>query len=346
MTLQTLPGKYAYPGLSEHFPSGTGTTQINLTGSGHYVGYVVRGPLTVSHVWFRTGTVSSTPVGEVRCEAVDMSTGFPIGSLFATDTNITTGALASNTAYYLQLTAPLTLFDGEYAWVGVYWTSGNININGVQSGELRAAMQFPYRAHNVGTPTKATLATGILALGTGASSFNNVRGLLPLTAASGNTFNNTNGARRGLRAQLRHKARIWGLRFYNSSQTSDFYAKLFNDAGTLLTSSGLFDGNLTAAGASGVVYCPFTTPIDVDALTYFRAVVEPDSAGNVNLTTLTLPGAAYRQATPAGEDGHYTTYASSAWDDTNTAILPCLDVLFDKLDDGAGGAAVGRIMGY
>jgi hypothetical protein len=49
---------------------------------------------------------------------------------------------------------------------------------------------------------------------------------------------------------------------------------------------------------------------------------------------------------PAGTTAHYTTFASAAWDDTNTSLLPLMELIIDQVDDGNGtGGVVGVIGG-
>jgi hypothetical protein len=82
----------------------------------------------------------------------------------------------------------------------------------------------------------------------------------------------------------------------------------------------------------------FDAAATLTAGTAYRAVIEPTSATNCNITTATLPSADYRGAWPHGLNSVYCTYTTGggAWDDTATTLLPFMDIIIDQLDDGAG----------
>lgn len=356
MTLVTLPSPMYWPGI---LGQGNGAPAMNniatLDASGEYTSIILcaKEAMTISHVGFRAGTVAGSPTAEVRIETVDTSTGLPSGTLWATNTNVTTGTISSNTNPLQALTASASIAAGQVFCVKIVYASGtSIQVPHMSTSSTPFDSVMPYYVTNTGTPTKAGMnpGTSLIALGSSSTTFYQMPGLFPASTVTPGTFNNTNGARRGLRFTPPMNCRAIGVRWYNANTTGDFNAILFSDAGSELSSSSTaFDGDVSAASVSPnrpfVAY--FDNPVTLSAGTTYRAVIEPSSATNVNVTTITLPSADYRSASPAGTTAHYTTYASAAWDDTNTTLLPFMDIIIDQVDDGTGSGSGGgqRVFG-
>jgi hypothetical protein len=149
------------------------------------------------------------------------------------------------------------------------------------------------------------------------------------------------------------KCRVIGLRWFGANAVGDVNAAIYDDTvGTaveLSSSSTAFDGDNTAASVSPnrpfTVY--FDNPVTCNAGTTYRAAIEPSSATNTNLYTLTLHSANYRGASPAGTTAHYTTFVTGGWTDTATDQLPTMDIIIDQVDDGTGSGSSGgqRVFG-
>lgn len=357
MTLVSLPSPIYWPGIAGQFSSvpAINGTFLTIDAAGEYYSVVLcaKEAMTISHVGFRAGNASGSPTLEVRIETVDTSTGLPSGTLWATNTNGTTGTISANTNVLQALTASASIAAGQMFCVKIIYASGtSVTIGQINQLSSPVDSTIPYMVNNTGTPTKVALSgsTTMLALGSSSTTFYQVPGLLPASAITAGAFNNTNGARRGLRFTLPMNCRIIGIRWFNANAVGDFNAVLFSDAGSELSSSSTaFDGDISAASVSpnraSSVY--FDNSITGAAGTTYRAVIEPSSATNANVTTVTLAGSDYRSASPAGISAHYTTYASAAWDDTNTTLLPFMDIIIDQIDNGAGsgGGVIGVIGG-
>jgi hypothetical protein len=319
-----------------------------LSTVGHYWSYIfcAREAMTISHVGFRVATAAGSPTAEVRIETVDGSTGLPSGTLWATNTNGTTGTISSSSNVLQALTASASISAGQVFCVKVALASGtSIQIQLVGSTVSPSDSVFPYTVVNTGAASKATLSGfGTIALGSSSTTFYQVPGLLPASAVTASTFNNTSSARRGMRFTPPMNCRAVGVRWYNANTVGDFNAAIFDDAGTELSSSSTaFDGDNSAASTSPnrpfTVY--FDNAVTLSAGTTYRVAIEPTTTTNVSLTTVTLPSTNYRGATPAGTTAHYTTYVASSWTDTATDQLPFMDILIDQVDDGTGSGGGG-----
>ena len=356
MALVTMPNPIAWPGITGYYSGGLFlTTAATLSSVGHYYCYVfvAKEDMTVSHVGVRCGTATGSPTITFSIETVDTSTGLPTGTLWATKTSGTSGTVTSNTYVLQALTASASITRGQVFAVKIALASGTSQLisgwQGQSSWQLRS--NLPYLVNNTGTPAKAIWQDmmGSLALGSSSTTFYQIPNCIPGTAGATNTFNNTNSAKRGLLFTPPMNCRAIGIRWLNNTAVGDYNAGLYDNSGTELSSSSTaFDGDLTAASTSGAYHTVyFDSAVTLTAGTAYRVAIEPTSATNVNVSTLTLPSANYRSASPAGTMAQYTTFASAAWDDTNTSVLPIMDLIIDQVDNGAGsgGGVVGVIGG-
>jgi len=351
MTLVSLPSPIAWPGLLGHTVGSPAlSTVATLDASGEYMAYVfvAREDMVVSHVGFRAGTSTGSPTCEVRIETLD-ATGLPSGTLWATNTNGTTGTVSSNTNVLQALTASASITKGQAFSVMVKYATGTSQIiQQVNNAASPLGSSLPYQVVNAGTPTKGNMggAVSTFVLGSSSTTFYQVPGAYPFTGTNTSAFNNTNGARRGLRFTIPMNCRAIGMRWWNSSSVGDYNAVLFSDAGSELSSSSTaFDGDITAASANTPCTVYFDNTVTLTAGTTYRLVIEPTSATNATLLAITLPSADHRSATPLGLIGHYTTFASAAWDDTATSSVPYMDLLIDQVDNGAGTGGVTGVIG-
>ena len=352
MTLQSLGTAMVWPGINNPGINLLYTDGLIMDAAGEYNSFVfaAREAMTISHVGLGVANVAGSPTVDIRIETVDGATGLPSGTLWATNSNIVTGALSNGFTVH-ALTASASITAGQVFCVKVAFATGtsvrHTHIRGVHGYE---AMGRPYRVSNTGTPAKADIAVNAgaswsLALGSSTTAFYSLwPAIQPVTAAANNTFNNTNGARRGMRFQVPFKCRCVGLNWFGSTQVGDYNAILFNDAGTELSSSSTaYEGdNSVNTAAAGTIWTYFDNPVTLSPATWYRAVLEPSSTTNVGISTITCADANYMEAMIGGGNSHYTTYASSAWDDTNTTLVPQMNILIDQLDDGVASVAIGH----
>jgi hypothetical protein len=355
MTLVSLPSPIYWPGLCG-LPTGSVAVgnASTLSSAGHYQSYIfcAKEDMTVSHVEFRAGTATGSPTIEVRIETVD-ATGLPSGTLWATNTNGTTGTITSNTNVLQALTASASITKGQIFCVMMKYASGTSQVIGaISSFTTPVQSSLPYIVTNTGTPTKSAITTGTspnLALGSSSTTFYHLPGAFPLSSVTGGGFNNTNSAKKGLRFTPPMNCRAIGVRWYNQNAAGDYNAIIFNDAGTELSSSSTaFDGDHNAASGSACLSAYFDNTVTLTAGTTYRVAIEPSSATNASVYALVLPSANYRGATAAGTTAHYTTFATATWTDTATDTIPLMDIIIDQVDDGTGsggGGVIGVICG-
>ena len=354
MTLVNLSSPVHYPGLTGY---GGGSlfffTDVTLSSAGHYAAYVfvAREDMVVSHVGVRVGTSTGSPTLTVTVETVDSTTGLPNGAGFGSSSG-TTGTVSSNTNVLQALGASATIPKGSVFAVKFALATGTSQvINQIGGGSWPWTSNLPYKVGNTGTPSKSGITNGspTVAIGSSATTFYNVVGSLPLSSTSGGGgFNNTNGARRGLLFTIPMNCRAAGIRWMPTNSAGDYNAVLYDQAGNELSSSSTaFGGNVSALTTNFGSTVYFDNAVELSAGDTYRIAIEPTTSTNTAVPGFTLPSNDYRSATPAGTTAQYTAYASGSWDDSQTTVVPMMDLIIDQVDDGAGSGGGGgqRVFG-
>ena len=355
MTLVSLPSPILWPGVLGGISGGPslGTT-ITMDAAGEYAAYafVAREDMTVSHVSFRAGTVTTSGAAEVivSIEGLDATTGLPDGAATFGGSASAATAVSSNSNPIIALGGSATITKGQTFCVKIAYSSGtSIIVQHLASiPPYISQSALPYQILNTGTPTKAiTAVTTLIALGSSSTTFYQVPGTFPLSAYATGAFNNTNSAKRGMLFTPPMDCRIIGVRWFNGGATGDFNAIVFDNGGTpaeLSSSSTAFDGNKNSENFTGVMTVYFDNTVTLAAGTAYRVVIEPSSATNVNVSTFTLPSADFFSASPAKSTAVYTSFATATWTDSTTQ-LPLMDILIDQVDDGTGSGGVIGVIG-
>lgn len=354
MALITLPRPRPLKGMLTYVSSTPSVGSANtMDASGEYeawVGYAEQ-DLAVSHVAFFCNAASGSPTAEIRIETVDTSNGRPSGTLWGTNTNATTSTLSATThTGAVALTATATIPAGSLFAVVIKYASGTSFAMGLLSNytDMIRDIGLPYRVSNTGTPTKAAFVAGLLmmSLGSSATSFYSIPGMVPHGAATTNSFNNTSGARQGLLFRTPFACRARGILLWNGSAAGDLNFGMRASDGTELSSSlSAFDKDTVHLASTNSIRLIFDNPVVLTPGVDYRASIEPSSTTNVQVPYYTLPSADYIGATAAGSYFQRFTYTTGGgYDDSNTTHVPAMDVLIDQLSDDAGGGASRRFV--
>lgn len=327
-------------GISGSTPAVANDVTLNAAGEYQALVFQAMEDMVISHIFHAWRSATGSPTLDLRIETVGTD-GIPTGTLWGTNTNIVTGTLAGSGSEVIALTAAAMISKGDIFAVKRVYNSGTSIITAVLTSSRRDYnANIPYTVTNVsGSPSKQpSTVDRLLGLGSSSTAFYNVATIIPVTTFTSVPFNNTNGARQGARFKVPFKCRAAGVRWWNSSVAGDFNVALYNDAGTQLAiSTSAFEGDRSGLNTGAVMTAIFGTPAELTSNTWYRMVVTPNSATNVAVAYVTLSAASMMSAMPGGANFHYITYASSAWDDTNTDDYPLMDLIYDQLDDGTGG---------
>ncbi len=347
MALQTLASPMIYPGNALYSNGTIVVTGIDAVDSGHYAAAFVNAhkDMTISHIWFTPQAVAGSPTCECRIESVSAGA---VNGLWAANTTGTTGTLVAGTPVLQALTASATITKGQDFAVVYKYASGTTFTTGNLATTTGVTNRMPYRATNkTGSVVKADLTSFQFAIGTSATTFIPIQGMLPAVSVGGGTFNNTSSAARALSFTVPFNCRAIGMRFYAGTAAGDFvYGIYTGDAsGTEVGSSATTHVGTALAGGASVLNVYFDTAVALTVGTRYRAAVTPNSATNSNVTTIVVPTADYLTACPGGAACYYSSLASGTWTDDQTQV-PFMDILIDQLDDGVQVASSGaRIIG-
>lgn len=339
MALQSLASPIIWPGLiartsDSSIGTGNGGT---LDAAGEYASVIFMADrdMVISHVGFSNFSPTGSPTADLRIETV-AATGLPSGTLWATNTNIVTGALSSGWNLF-ALTASATITKGQLFCFKIAYNSGtSFGVTNL-SGSF-GATATPYRAMNTGSPAKAGNANWFpMVFGSSATVFYPIIGAYPISGFTTTAFNNTSSAAKGNRFQVPFKCRVSGLLMTGvTASNGDFNFMLQDDAGSELASSSVaYDGDMQATNTAQQMLS-FDNPVTLDPGTWYRTVKEPTTATNTALLQMNVPTSDYLTGMPGGSNFYASNRASGSWvDDTDSVFM--MDLMIDQLDDGAGG---------
>jgi hypothetical protein len=344
---------FPWPGIGGTNSAPAVATDQTIDAAGEYTAWVgvAREAMTITHIAFRAGTVVASGAATVGIYTVDATTGLPTTTEYTvttTGSKVNTGALTTNTWMGpFALTDSAVIAAGAVFAVKILYQGGTSFITQkLNNGPPASTANLPYFVTNTsGSEVKARIAGPLMiALGSSSTTFYHVYGLAPLTAVASGAFDNsTAGAKRGMRFQVPVACRCVGIRWYNTNTTGNYNIILEEgdaDGGELSSSSTAIGGDVTAANTAAFTVAFFDNPVTLSAGTWYRAMVEPSEAANVNVSTLTLPTADYVAAHIASGNCHYTTYTTGGGYTNTDTQMAFMDILIDGIDIATGGARI------
>src|SRR5262245_23528881 len=291
--------------------------------------------MAVSHVGWKAGTATGSPVIEMRIETVDVATGFPSGTLWAASTS-KQGTITTNAWTLQALDAVANISRGQFFAVKHLYISGTSCVGQVWSSMSTSHLSFPYNVTNTsGSDVQNRINGSLLAIGSGATSFYAVSSCWPVSTAATNTsFNNTDGHMRGILFRPPFSARMEGVRHYPTSARVDYNLKLLaggtDEVLASIAVNGLFNANIDDACQEFYL----TQPYDVSANTAYRLVSEPTTGSGTTCPFGVCVSSDYIPALPWGGRSMLTERSSGVWTDTPTSFA-FIDGIFSALEDGS-----------
>ena len=307
-----------------------------LVASGR-IGFIFQAPKTgtIDRVLWRSGTASGSPTVDVRLETV--GTGSPSGTLFATNTNIVTGTIASNTDYESTLTAGATVTQGDF--LSMVWaynsgtsiqialaslvTSMQLNLPQISTAGTFSLIsgRLPYAALRYSDGTYCPIAVGGVAYGIGS------------------TISAYTTGEKGLRFRLPYALStpgVWATFDPDIDFTLNLYADATAPGGTAIRSLSVATNRFIQKNATVSQYL-FSSSVTLAANTWYRIVGVPSGSPGIRFVVNTIPSASYASA--VATDHMLTESSGGSWVDT-PSILPQIGVVIDGLDNGVGGGGV------
>lgn len=354
MAQQNIPGWMFLPfegALTNNVPVFVGTTYV-LDSTGDKVGVVFYAPKAgdISKISFPTRTVTTGADVDVRIETVDMTTGNPSGTLWATNTNVTQTILSSddNTTFTVTLTANATVARGDVVAV-VISMSGAGNMQIATASNLLFSLGVPYALFHNGTSwSKQDQPLPFFGVEYSDGSYAPIPHLCPISAITNyNPSSSTNPNHYALRFRLPFPATVWGA-WIAADLDKDSSLLLVADNWDGTTGAALdqvsFDPDVRRVAAITRFYVPFDSgAVTLAANTTYRLVFRPDSTAASAIYTISV-GDANRWGQFSAGTAFYLSTAnnpndSTDWTDTTTE-RPLWGLLLGGADDATGSSGI------
>lgn len=347
----------AFLGFSSGTSLNTNFASLLLDAASEAAALVMQAPKTgnIDRVKWRTNTwttAGADPV-QIAIETV-ANNGLPnfTKTLFGTNTEGTKTPVATDDNVWIEttLTAAAAVTQGAAFAVCIRnppANASNFNVAAVQSTNNPyrvASSYFPRGATALGAPptafATATVQYPMIAVRYDDGTWYSADGLITGTGGSTAYNSGTNPRYRGNRFQVPFKCRAIGIAAFilNAAANSNFIARIRDDAGTTLASSGTFDGDwMLGTTNDGPVTALLTTSVELSPGTWYRMTIEPQTANNIALASLDINNADVMTTAPGGTNFYMTTSNDlTTWTDTTTQ-KHSMALIIDALDDGVGG---------
>jgi len=335
-------------GVGSGIPSFTSTA---ISTAGYKTGLMFQSPVTdtITHVSFRTGTTNAGTVN-IRIETYDTSTGFPSGTLWATNTSASYALLASddNLTIEVALTAAASVNAGDFVCIVIESASSfTCNITNGMGASSSQYYSAPNCFTNLGTWATRNSECPVTVPKFGTNGYIYMDQFMPAETVTTRTFNNTSTPDvRGNKITFPFGGRIrgfWAAIDLDGAATATLYA---DDASTVLGSVNLYTN--VPPNASGLrIGFDFATGIDVTAGQTVYLVIEPTSDSNVSLYELAFDNTdikavycansiAVSAKDPTGSSD-YTEVSTSSY---------AMGLFFSRIDNGIPATAANPLKGY
>ena len=356
MAIQTFKGGFFFP--SKAAPAGVGpahTTAATLDASGEKLAYIFQAPKTgsIRKGAFRTGTVTTGDTVDVRFETVDLTTGFPTGTLFGANTNVSHTVNAADDNVWLTtaaLTADASVTRGDLLAMVVVngSTPGNMILSGVNvTGPRMQLANLPYNATNTsGSYAVLTNTNPCFAVEYSDGSYEYIPSVYPAetfnTISIATNTSGTTGDERGFKFQLPFSYQVcgaWAWMNVPGNTNCDFI--LYDSDGTTALLTYTFDGNVDLASV-GISEILFSSSATLLANTNYRIVLKPSTTTTMTMYDMDVDAAAVMDACEGGQNWHLTYRTDAgAWTDTTTK-RPFMGLRIDGIDVSSGGVGGNR----
>lgn len=280
---------------------------------------------------FGTNTITGTCTVDIRIETVDITTGFPTGSLVAAGATGSQGSLASNTQYEVTIGTPPTLTEGtKYAVVIVYNAGTSINIAGTQ---FAPAYRSPEGALFTGGAWAFSANPPAVAVRIGGA-YVQFYGFMPARHTGAITLSSSTPDELGNAFTIPVKRRATGIWIFQqtNSVAADFEVTLYQ--GTSVIETITVDASAIASNTGMAKFYPFTTPRDIEASTLYRVTYHPTTttAGTGQFATFTALNADHMAAFPGAGAWYQTTRTDAGAFTDTTSAMHMIGLVFDAID--------------
>ena len=343
MTIVAFP-QTLFPNQALSFNGENAHVDMQVDAVDEKVGFTFHAPKDgdIQEIGIKLGpTIGAGIDVDVRIETVDLTTGYPSGTLWATNTNIVVSSVTSNQLITATLTANATVSQGDYVAVVCNidaLTSGNCKFRS-QASTNRHQNSFPEAAINTGswTASTSTPSPGI-AVGYSDGTFPEIPGMWPIDGNLNRTYNSgSTPDEQGNIFQVPLRCRASGL-WASLRSLANFDMVLYDTDGSTelmtIAHDGDVGGGSTDAAKGRLYYWKNPTGVVLEPNVNYRVAVRPTSVTDIMVHGQTVGKAEWFQMYGGGEACHQTSRTDAgSWAEQTKWRLD-VGVIIDGFDIG------------
>lgn len=332
------------------FPAYDGSTALYsgllIDAAGEKAAFLFQAPNTgtIDQLGWRTMTVTTGATVDVRLETVDAATGFPSGTLWATNTNGSqvVASTDDNTWFNTSLTAGASVNKGQWLAMVIVNPASPGNMNIARVDELLVTSDIsPFIAQYTTTWAKQVSYSPVCAVRYSGGNYYAIEGMYPFSNLGSLFFSNSSTPDEiGNIFQMPFPCRVTG--FWKAGSTDgDMDVVLYDSNGSTPLLTLAVDKDIHTFTSNAVGVGRFDSTVNLAKDTDYRIVLKPTTTTAVSLLGVSVPAVAMMDALCGGQKVHNTSRTDGgSWSQTTTDRM-MIGILFDALDDGAGGGAGG-----
>lgn len=291
-----------------------------LDAAGEQFASVVQAPTTgsIRKIGIPIGTVTTATDTQVRIETVDLATGFPTGTLWAANTEVTLPAASIVTNTWVltaALTADAVVTQGDIFAI-VMAPSGTPSYNVYAPYVTQQTQGFPYNAHF--TASWAALVTNMgFGLEYSDGTYAYIPGSYPFSSFTAQTYNNASATdERALKFRFPFAFSMKGI-WVHMDLDGDFDVVLYDSDGTTVRRTLAVDKELRSGTASrSPFFFAFSASYTGLANTFYRVSIRPSTTTDLTLNLMLFSTSAILNQLSGGSDISYSSRVDAgAWAD-------------------------------
>ncbi len=343
---QSMRGFLFYPRMPTLAVGAPNISGTSLDADGEKVGQILTMPeeTCIKEVVINAGSVGTPGNYDINIETVDPLTGFPSGTLWATNTSSAAFRLASTNLFYtVVLQAGATIPAATpFALTATRNGAGNIAFPSIAADYAGVVFAYAVSSTSSAGYTKSAGAPVQAFFKTCSGEFKyNPNVMSPINNTT--SFNNTTNPNfRGFKFALPVPSvfsGFWGWAAFTANLSMHLYD---SDGATLLASVDISTRSLQSA--TGPYIFPSTNTVSLSANTFYRVAYVPATSTSVSVYDMQVASATVFDVLDGGSS-FYMTIATgvlsapsgeTSWTDTgNRRVMGGL--LLQSFDDGVGG---------
>lgn len=318
-------------------PSYTGTTFV-IDAASEKAGTVLQAPKTgdITHVWWRTGTVTTGATVNVRIETVSLTDGTPTGTPCGTGGTQVVDATDDNVDFFTPLGSNCSATRGDVLAVIIENPAASFgNMQIVANNDENN--YFPYGLIYTASYAKS-LFSPMVQLRYSDGTYGYIPGVYAFDTVTSRTFSTSSTPDIwGNRFKFKTKRRVYGA-FLHGDFDGDFTVKLVSStyAGSGSLAEFFYDKDVEAAATGLSSMIIFNNSYDLEADQYYRLIIEPTTTTNTTMYSLQYSSGPISDAAPDANEYHLTSAKDPTGDGSWTN--------YNNVSDGYWVATMGLII--